>query len=70
MGQHQSQGIMEHYQDQFAYESPASIFVSIIGKAEPSRRMAVSFSRHEALDDLIAYLNMMMDEAVVPEGAG
>ena len=48
---------------------PVTVFVTVIGTAQPSMRIAVAFSRRDALDDLIAYLNMMMDEEVLPQGA-
>lgn len=59
---------MEHHHHQFTYHACQSVFVSIIG-SKPHRRVVASFSRREALDDLIAYLNMMMDEEVLPPDA-
>lgn len=58
---------MEHRPHTFTPCTCQPIFVSIIGK--PSRRAAASFSRKDALDDLIAYLNMMMAEEVLSEDA-
>lgn len=60
---------MELNQHQFTDYALPSIFVSIIGTAAPHRRVAASFSHQQALDELIEYLNMMMDEVVLPEDA-
>ncbi|MCR2834124.1 hypothetical protein [Parerythrobacter lacustris] len=56
---------MEYPPDQFIYHACQTIYVSIIGDLPPSRRVVASFSRRDALDDLIAYLNMMMTETVL-----
>jgi len=37
--------------------------------ADPARRVTISYSRRDALDDLIAYLNLMMAETVLPDDA-
>ncbi len=60
---------MEYPPDQFTYHACQTIYVSIIGDLPPSRRVVASFSRRDALDDLIAYLNMMMAETVLPDDA-
>lgn len=60
---------MEYPPDQFTYHACQTIYVSIIGDLPPSRRVVASFSRRDALDDLIAYLNMMMAETVLPNDA-
>ncbi|MXP15812.1 hypothetical protein GRI44_13745 [Altererythrobacter confluentis] len=60
---------MELNHNQFIDFASLSIFVSIIGTAAPHRRAAASFSHQQALDELIEYLNMMMDEVVLPEDA-
>ena len=61
---------MEYPPDQFTFYACQTIYISIIGDQPPSRRVVASFSRCDALDDLIAYLNMMMAETVLPDGAG
>ena len=60
---------MDYNHDQYAYY-PVTIFVSIIGTAATHRYMAAALNRRYALDDLITYLNAMMAEEVVPQGAG
>ena len=60
---------MEYNHDQFAYY-PVTVFAGIIGTAAPRRYIGLGINRRAALDDLIAYLNMMMAEEVVPQGAG
>jgi hypothetical protein len=60
---------MDYNHDQFAYYS-VTIFVSIIGTAASNRYIAAAINRRDALDDLITYLNTMMAEEVVPQGAG
>ena len=51
---------MEYPLDQFTYHACQIAFVSIIGDQLPARRVTISYSRRDALDDLIAYLNMVM----------
>jgi hypothetical protein len=60
---------MEYPPDQFTFYACQTIYVSIIGDLLPSRRVVASFSRRDALDDLIGYLNMMMAETVLPNDA-
>lgn len=60
---------MQYNFDQFTYDSILSIFVSIIETDATRRRVAFAFSHRDALDDLIAYLNDMMDKEVLPHGA-
>lgn len=60
---------MEHRPDQFTYHAAQTVFVAIVGTSLPARRVTISYSRREALDDLIAYLNMVMSEAVLPHDA-
>lgn len=60
---------MEHRPDQFTYHACQTVFVSIVGTSLPARRVEISYSRREALDDLIAYLNMVMAETVLPHDA-
>lgn len=60
---------MEHRPDQFTFYACQIAFVSIVGDCLPARRIAISYSRRDALDDLIAYLNMMMAETVLADGA-
>ena len=60
---------MDYNHDQFAYY-PVTVFASIICTAAPSRYITLNMTRRGALADLIHYLNMMMDEEVVPQGAG
>lgn len=60
---------MEYPPDQFTYHAAQTVFVSIVGTSLPARRVTISYSRREALDDLIAYLNMVMAEAVLPHDA-
>ena len=60
---------MEHRPDQFTYHAAQTVFVSIVGTSLPARRVEISYSRREALDDLIAYLNMVMAETVLPHDA-
>lgn len=60
---------MEHHHHQFTHRACQSVFVSIIGSSPPHRRVTAWFSHKEALDDLIAYLNMMMDQEVLPPDA-
>lgn len=51
----------EHYR--------VTVFAGIIGTASPYRYITLGINRRDALAGLIAYLNMMMDEEVVPQGA-
>ena len=60
---------MEYPPDQFTFYACQTIYISIIGDLPPSRRVVASFSRRDALDDLIAYLNMMMAETVLTDDA-
>lgn len=60
---------MEYPADQFTFYACQTIYISIIGDLPPCRRVVASFSRRDALDDLIAYLNMMMAETVLPNDA-
>lgn len=60
---------MEYPPDQFTFYACETIYISIIGDLPPSRRVVASFSRRDALDDLIGYLNMMMAETVLPDDA-
>jgi hypothetical protein len=60
---------MEYPLDQFTFYACQTIYISIIGDLPPSRRVVASFSRRDALDDLISYLNMMMAETVLPNDA-
>jgi len=60
---------MEYPPDQFTFYACQTIYISIIGDLPPSRRVVASFSRRDALDDLIGYLNMMMAETVLPNDA-
>jgi hypothetical protein len=60
---------MEYPPDQFTFYACQTIYVSIIGDLPPSRRVVASFSRRDALDDLIGYLNMMMAETVLTDDA-
>ncbi|MEG4434524.1 hypothetical protein QUA35_30520 [Microcoleus sp. N9_B2] len=60
---------MEYPPDQFTFYACQTIYISIIGDLPPSRRVVASFSRCDALDDLIGYLNMMMAETVLPADA-
>lgn len=60
---------MKYPADQFTFHACQTIYISIIGDLPPCRRVVASFSRRDALDDLIAYLNMMMAETVLPDGA-
>ena len=60
---------MEYPPDQFTYHAAQTVFVSIVGTSLPARRVTISYSRREALDDLIAYLNLMMAETVLPSDA-
>jgi len=60
---------MEYPPDQFTFYACQTIYISIIGDLPPSRRVVASFSRRDALDDLISYLNMMMAETVLPNDA-
>jgi hypothetical protein len=45
---------MEHLPRGFADYACPPVFVSIIGRRHPNRRATASFSRKDALDDLIA----------------
>jgi hypothetical protein len=60
---------MEYPPDQFTYHACQIAFVSIIGDQLPARRVTISYSRRDALDDLISYLNMMMAGTVLPNDA-
>jgi hypothetical protein len=60
---------MEYPPDQFTYHACQIAFISIIGDQLPARRVAISYNHRDALDDLIAYLNMMMAETVLPDDA-
>jgi hypothetical protein len=60
---------MEYLPDQFTFYACQTIYISIIGDLPPSRRVVASFSRRDALDDLIGYLNMMMAETVLSNDA-
>ena len=60
---------MEYRPDQFTFHACQIAFVSIVGTCLPARRVAISYSRRDALDDLIAYLNMVMAEMVLPADA-
>lgn len=60
---------MEYPPDQFTFYACQTIYVSIIGDLPPSRRVVASFSCRDALDELIAYLNMMVAETVLPGDA-
>lgn len=54
--------------DQYDY-LPVTVFAAIIGSADSDRYITLEFTRKAALAHLIRYLNMMMDEEVVPQGA-
>ena len=60
---------MEHRPDQFTHYACQTAFVSIVGTSLPARRVTISYSRREALDDLIGYLNMVMAETVLSSDA-
>lgn len=60
---------MEYPPDQFTYHACQIAFISIIGDQLPARRVAISYSHRDALDDLISYLNLMMAGTVVPDDA-
>ena len=60
---------MEYPPDQFTYHACQTAFVSIVGTSLPARRVTISYSRRDALDDLIAYLNMVIGETVLPSDA-
>jgi len=60
---------MEYPPDQFTYHACQIAFISIIGDQLPARRVAISYNHRDALDDLIAYLNMTMAETVLPGDA-
>lgn len=71
---------MEHYRhDHFATDQPATnlpapifvaiIFVAIIGTPTGQRHIIAAFTRRQALDGMIAYLNYMMAEEVLLMGA-
>jgi hypothetical protein len=54
---------------QFTFYACQTAFVSIIGDQLPARRVTISYSRREALDDLISYLNMMVAQTVLRDDA-
>ena len=60
---------MEYPPDQFTFYACQTAFVSIIGDQLPARRVTISYSRRDALDDLISYLNLLMAETVLPDDA-
>lgn len=61
---------MEHHRhNHFTTDLPATIFVGIIGTHASHRHTVAAFSRRQALDAMIRYLNFMMAEEVLPLGA-
>jgi len=61
---------MEHHRhDHFTADLPATIFVGIIGTHASHRHTVAAFSRRQALDGMIRYLNFIMDGEVLPMGA-
>lgn len=46
-----------------------TMFVSIIGNDVAFCQIAVASSRRQALNDMIDYLNLMMDDQVIEHGA-
>ncbi|MBU7579471.1 MAG: hypothetical protein KAF27_03225 [Porphyrobacter sp.] len=60
---------MEHRPAQFTHYACQTAFVAIVGTSLPARRVTISYSRREALDDLISYLNMWMAETILPDDA-
>jgi hypothetical protein len=60
---------MEYPPDQFTYHACQSVFVAIVGTSLPARRVTISYSRRDAIDDLIGYLNMVIGDTVLPVDA-